>query len=105
MLDWATAAFMKRKSRIAEVMAAVPMAAQATCRMKSRRFSTEGGCFSIRLFLDGVIGGSNQQVDNRANTVAHLRISGRGIGEIGIVGDVINDNGAGAGGQLAGAQK
>jgi hypothetical protein len=37
MFDCATAAFMKRRSRMAEVIATVPTAAQAARRMKSRR--------------------------------------------------------------------
>jgi hypothetical protein len=44
MFDCATAAFMNRKSRMAEVMATVPTAAQAARRMKSRRVKTENFC-------------------------------------------------------------
>jgi hypothetical protein len=55
MFDCATAAFMNRRSRMAEVMATVPTAAQAARRMKSRRVMI-GIFFSfIKLFLDDVI--------------------------------------------------
>src|SRR5258708_3895940 len=47
MLDWAIAAFMKRRSRMVEVMAAVPTAAQAAWRVNWRRVRALKGLGSI----------------------------------------------------------
>src|SRR5581483_8948233 len=102
MLVWAIAALMKRRSRMAEVIAAVPRAAQATWRMKLRRGSrTEDDFGSIRLFLDGVVGGRDDQMDHATNAVEHLGTGGRAVRKVGGVGDVVDDGRLRAGGQLA----
>src|SRR2546423_10556255 len=66
---------MKRRSRIAEVMAAVPTAAQAACRMKSRREYLEKDCWSIKLPLNDVLRRIDNEIGNPTHAVAHLRIS------------------------------
>src|SRR5947209_1769654 len=103
MLLWAMAALMNRRSRMVEVSAAVPTAAQAAWRMKSRRVRRmEGGFCSIRLSLDGEIGGVNEQVDHSPNAVAHLGVTnGRGVREVERVGQVVDNDSFGAAGELA----
>src|ERR1700677_4214260 len=96
MLDWATAAFMKRKSRMAEVMATVPTAAHAARRMKSRRVMTEMFFLFMSLFLDNVVGRIGDQMNDGTNTVAHLGLAGgRAIGEIVGAGNIGDDIGLG----------
>src|SRR5882724_10584280 len=73
MFVCATAAFMKRRSRMAAVSAAVPTAAQAAWRMNCRRdVGIEKGFGSINLFLDGEVRRSDDQMHRRANAIAHL---------------------------------
>src|SRR3954462_398828 len=81
MLLWATAAFMKRRSRMAEVMAAVPTAAPAACRMKSRRLYLEKDCWSINLLLDSIIGGTGDQMKDGAHAIHHFLRRGSGVGQ------------------------
>ena len=50
MFDWATAAFIKRRSRMAAVIAAVPIAAQPTRRRNCRRVMTEMFFWCINYF-------------------------------------------------------
>src|ERR1019366_7834411 len=105
MLDCATAAFMKRRSRMAEVMAAVPTAAQAARRMNSRRVMTEKSFCSI-LFLNGVVRRIGDEMNDGPHAVALLRgRRRRAEGEIHGVGDVIYNVCLGGGGQLAGEQQ
>src|SRR5215471_17691190 len=85
MLLWATAAFIKRRSLIAEVRAAVPTAAQAAWRRNSRRLlSRETGLGSIRLFLDGKVGRGDDQVNHGLHAVPYL-VCGRWCAEREIV--------------------
>src|ERR1700677_673693 len=98
MLVCATAACMNRRSRMAEVMAAVPTAAQAVRRMKSRRVRMETFLSFIESFLDDVIRRADDQMNDGAHAVAHLRLGRRrAVREIGGVGD-ITDNGCLRGG-------
>src|ERR1035438_1657734 len=103
MFDCATAAFMNRRSRMADVMATVPTAAQAARRMKSRRVKTENCLSCIKLFLDDVVGRTDHQMNDGANTVAHLRLGWywRGVRKIRGIGDVADDPRLCGGGQLA----
>src|SRR5882757_7953337 len=95
--------FMNRRSRMAEVIAAVPTAAHAARRMKSRRVRTEMFFSFIKSFLDGEIRRTDEEMDDGADTVAHLR--GRLLlrvgGEIHGVDDVIEHGRLGGGRQLA----
>src|SRR5664279_1304050 len=102
MLLWATAAFMKRRSRMAQLMAAVPTAAQAACRMNSRRSSTEADFFSIMLFLNSEIGGGKDEMNNGANAIAHLGIGRSGVSQ---GGGVVDDLGLSRGVELATAEQ
>src|SRR5262249_32873780 len=78
MLLWAMAAFIKRKSRMHELMAAVPTAAQAAWRMNWRRvWSTENFVFSIKLSLDSEVGRHQQEMDDCLHTIPHLLVRGR----------------------------
>src|SRR5450432_954687 len=101
MFDCATAAFMKRKSRMAAVIANVPTAAHAARRTKSRRVMTEMFFSFIKSFLDREIRRADNQMDDGADAVAHLR-RGRRRAERKIrrVRDVIDDVGLRGGGQL-----
>src|SRR6267142_335888 len=90
MLDCATAASMKRRSRMAAVIANVPTAAHAARRMKSRRVMAEIFFSFIKSFLDGEVRRVHNQVDDGADTVAHLCLVGR-RGEIHRVRDIIDD--------------
>src|ERR1022692_732817 len=106
MFDCATAAFMKRRSRMAEVIAAVPTAAHAAWRMNSRRARTETFLFSISLFLDGEIGRGVDLVDQCADALAHLGGGRRrAVAEVDGVGDVVHDVGFCARRQLAREQQ
>src|SRR2546423_14163911 len=97
---------MKRRSRIAEVIAAVPTAAQAACRINSRRLYLEKDCWSINLPLDGVIGRIEDHMHNRADAVPHLGISRRcAVGEVTGVGNIADDLRAGGSGQLAATEQ
>src|SRR5882757_2417334 len=84
------AAFMNRRSRMAEVIAAVPTAAHAARRMKSRRVRTEMFFSFIKSFLDGKVRRTDEVLDDGADPVAHLRRCRhrRGAGEIRGVGEV-----------------
>src|SRR5688572_3900106 len=82
---------MSRKSRIELAMATPPTAAHAAWRMKSRRVrnkccrsSSLLGRGRIRLLLDGVVGGRDDQMNDRARTFAALRLgrSGQRIGDV-----------------------
>src|SRR5437588_6103009 len=118
MFDCAMAAFMKRKSRIAAVMAAVPTAAQAACRMKSRRLRAENDFFSIesvyarsdrwpisfnRLTLHRIIGRIDDEMNDCSDTVAHLTVSWGCISKI--RSDIIHDQGLGRRGQRTAAEQ
>src|SRR5260370_33019609 len=87
------AAFMNRRSRMAEVIAAVPTAAHAARRMKSRRVRTEMFFSVIKSFLDGESRRTDEEMDDGADTVAHLRGRRlrRGVGEIRGVEYVMHD--------------
>src|ERR1700748_2753722 len=103
MFDCATAAFMNRRSRMAKVIAAVPTAAQAAFRRKSRRVMTETFLSFIKSFLDRDVRRCRNQVNHRASPVAHLSLRGRTAEwEIHHVGDVIHNIALGSDGQLAG---
>src|ERR1035441_3698178 len=102
MLLCATAAFMNRRSRMAQLMAAVPTAAQAAWRMKERRSSSEDDFFSIMLSLNDEIRGSEDQVGNRSHAIPHLGI---GRSRVGKRGGVADDPGLGRGTQLAAAEE
>src|SRR5215472_1807765 len=98
MLDCATAAFMNRRSRMAEVIAAVPTAAHAARRIKSRRVMTEIFFSFIKSFLDDVVGRADDQMNHGASAVAHLGYSrGCAVGEIRRVRDVADNIGLSAG--------
>src|SRR5208282_2745880 len=102
MFDCATAAFMNRKSRMAEVMAAVPTAAQAARRIKSRRVTTEIFLLLIKSFLDEVVGRTDHQMNDGANAVAQLRLGRRrAVGKIAGIGDVADDVRLRGGGELS----
>src|SRR6516164_5029778 len=106
MFDWATAAFMKRRSRIVLVMAIVPTAAQAACRMNSRRdWNWEEDFRSIKLFLDRVVWRGDDHMDRRPDAVAHLGIGRwrivREISSITGARDEVDDSVLGAAGELA----
>src|SRR6266702_8133067 len=109
MLDCATAAFMNRRSRIAEVSAAVPTAAHAAWRRNWRRvWRIETCLFSIKrsLFLDCKIRRTEQHVNHGPNPVTHLRVTGRrAVAKIAAVGHVIYNRRPGTRGQLACEQK
>src|SRR5271166_3868989 len=106
MLDCATAAFMNRRSRMADVIAAVPTAAQAARRMKSRRVRTENCLSCIRSFLNDVVGRAGDQMDDGADAVAHLALGWRGaVGKIRGVANITDDVCLRGGGQLAGCQQ
>src|SRR5438876_12214176 len=97
MLLWATAAFMKRKSRMAQLSAAVPTAAQAAWRMNSRRVRRPENCWCrISLSLYGEIGRVNEQVNDGLHTIAH--ISRRRNGEVDGISNVVDDRGSGTAG-------
>src|ERR1700722_7949940 len=102
MFDWATAAFINRRSRMAEVMATVPTAAQAARRINWRRVKSEYGLYFINSFLDEEIRRAGDQMNDGADAVAHLRLGGwRTVGEIG-AGDVVHNARLGVGRQLPG---
>src|SRR5881628_158794 len=110
---------MKRRSRMAEVIAAVPTAAQAAWRMNwrrdnSRRTSTLNCFCSIiireywirdsreRSSLDGEVGGIHDEVNDGAHAIAHLGESRSRIREgVGIIDDLC----FGSRHQLTGAKK
>src|SRR5690349_16946483 len=105
MLVWATAAFINRRSRMAEVIAAVPTAAQAAWRINWRREISAGSVvLFIALILDREIRGSDEQVNDGADAVAHLLVRGCRVLEVGVVADVIDDVGLDVGRQLAAHQ-
>src|SRR5438270_8854769 len=86
---------MKRRSRIAEVIAAVPTAAQAACRMKSRRLYLEKDCWSIKLPLDSIVWRAGDEMEHRPDTVHHFLSGRRGIRQRGNVADDLAPDGRG----------
>src|SRR5262245_4446651 len=105
MADCATAAFMKRKSRIADVSAPVPSAAQAAWRMKRRRVMTETDLSFMGLPLDGEVGGTDNLMHHRTDTIPHLRKRRRVVVGEPRIGDVIGDEPSRRWRQLAGAEQ
>src|SRR5579863_10426101 len=104
MLDCATAAFMKRRSRMVEVMAAVPTAAQAAWRMNWRRVRTEMFFSFMASFLNEVVRRTHDQMHHRAHAVPQLSLGWRaGVCEIGR--DVVDDVRLCGGRELAGGQQ
>src|SRR5438270_658313 len=98
MFDWATAAFMKRRSRMAEASAPVPSAAQAAWRMNWRREREVKYALSIKfLFLDGELGRVENEMNHGSGTITSLGGPGLGQGEI-------NNLALGIGRNLAAAQ-
>src|SRR5579862_437522 len=92
MLDCATAAFINRRSRIAEVIAAVPTAAHAARRIKSRRVMTETFLSFIKSLLNDVVGRADDQMNYSTRAVAHLGlVRGCAVGEIRRVRDITDD--------------
>src|ERR1700761_3668530 len=106
MFVCATAAFMKRRSRMAEVMAAVPTAAHAARRMKSRRVITEIFLLCIDLLLNDVIRRTDDQVNHGTHAIAHLGFRWRGaVREVGRIGYVPDDIGLHDRRDLAGGEQ
>src|SRR5471030_2862088 len=105
MFDCATAAFMKRRSRMAEVIANVPTAAHAARRTKSRRVMTEMFFSFIKLFLDREVRRVDNQVDNGADAVTHLPLRRRRAErKVYRVRDIVDDVRLRGDGQLASEQ-
>src|SRR5580698_726648 len=106
-MDCATAAFMKRNWLIADVMATVPTPAHAARRIKSRREMLEKSfwLFFLILFLNDVVRRTRDQMDDRAHTVAHLRlVRRRTVRKIRAIGDKADDVRLREGGQFPARQ-
>src|SRR5258705_898821 len=96
---------MKRRSRMHEVSAVVPTAAQAAWRRNCRRvLSTDICLFSIKLPLDREVRRHEQQMDHGFDAVPHLSVVwGHGISKVAI--DVSGNPVPGCGSKLTGEEQ